>query len=101
MLSVKVGTKHQIVVPSEARAALGIEPGDRLDVVVQDGLIVLRPRPRRPSDRLRGLGAGKGWYGTDPVAYMRELRDSIDARMRDREELLAHAAGEPPADRAR
>ena len=101
MLSVKVSTKRQIVVPSEARAALGIEPGDRLDVVVQDGLILLRPRPRRPSDRLRGIGAGKSWYGTDPVEFMRELRDSIDARMRDREELLAHAAGEPPADRAR
>ncbi len=62
MLSVKVSTKHQIVVPSEARRELGIEAGDRLDVLVSGDSIVLRKRPARPSDRLRGLAAGKGWY---------------------------------------
>jgi len=58
MRSVKVSTKHQIVVPSQARRDLGIQPGDRLDVLVSGDLIVLRKRPARPSDRLRGLGAG-------------------------------------------
>jgi AbrB family looped-hinge helix DNA binding protein len=101
MLSVKVSTKHQIVVPSEARAALGIEPGDRLDVLVQDGLIVLRPRPRRPSDRLRGLWVGKPWATGDAVAYVRSLRDEVDARMAEREELVGHAARRPSTRRAR
>ena len=41
--------KHQIVVPSEVRRDLGIEAGDRLDVQVADGAIVLRRRPDRPS----------------------------------------------------
>ena len=79
MLSVKVSTKHQIVVPSEARARLGIGAGDRLEVVVTDDSIVLRKRPSRPSDRLRGLGAGI-WKGVDPVDYVRALRREWDDR---------------------
>ena len=90
MLSVKVSTKHQIVVPSAARRDLGIEAGDHLDVFVTDDAIVLRKRPARASDRLRGLAAGKGWYGPDPVTYVRRLRDETEARSREREELVAH-----------
>src|SRR6476646_9472403 len=89
MLSVKVSTKHQIAVPSEARRALGIEAGDRLDVSVVDDAIVLRKRPSRASDRLRGIGAGKGWYDPDPVTYVRRLRDETEARARERERLWA------------
>ena len=32
--SVKMSSKHQIVVPREAREALGLKPGDRLLVTV-------------------------------------------------------------------
>lgn len=78
MLSVKVSTKHQISVPSEARRKLGIEAGDRLTVEVRDDELVLRRRPARASDRLRGLG--KGMYG-DPDAYIRRLRDELDAQI--------------------
>lgn len=101
MLSVKVSTKHQIVVPSAARARLGIEAGDRLDVEFVDDAIVLRKRPARASDRLRGLGAGKGWYDPDPVTYVRRLRDETEVRAREREELWTRLrAGRPPDDRA-
>ncbi len=79
MLSVKVSTKHQIAVPSEARARLGIYAGDRLDVTVTDDAIVLTKRSSRPSDRLRGLGASI-WKGVDPVEYVRELRREWDDR---------------------
>jgi AbrB family looped-hinge helix DNA binding protein len=79
MLSVKVSTKHQIAVPSEARARLGIRAGDRLDVTVTDDSIVLKKRPGQPSDRLRGLGASI-WRGVDPVEYVRELRREWDDR---------------------
>ena len=72
MLSVKVSSKHQIAVPSEARKALGIKPGDRLSVVIRNDEIVLRPRPGSAIDRLRG--SGQGTYG-DPVAFVRALRD--------------------------
>jgi AbrB family looped-hinge helix DNA binding protein len=76
MLSVKVSAKHQIAVPSEARKALGIQAGDRLTVVIRRDEIALQPRPGNAVDRLRGLG--RGYYGDDPVAYVRALRDEWD-----------------------
>jgi AbrB family looped-hinge helix DNA binding protein len=79
MLSVKVSTKHQIVVPSEARRALGIRAGDRLSVEVTSDAIVLRPGAWRASHRLRGLGK-EAWQGIDPVAYVRQLRSEWDER---------------------
>ena len=80
VLSVKVSTKHQIVVPSAARRQLGIESGDRLDVELTDTAIVLRKAPARPADRLRGLGK-EIWAGIDPVEYVRELRREWDDRV--------------------
>ena len=77
MVSVKVSTKHQIAVPSEARRRLGIAAGDRLSVEVTEDAIILRRRPDRPSERLRGLGATI-WKDVDPVAYVRQLRDELE-----------------------
>jgi len=85
MLSVKVSTKYQIAVPSETRRALGIKAGDRLDVQVIGDTLVMRRSPDRPSDRLRGLG--RGMYGSDPVAFVRELRDETGTRSRERDAL--------------
>ncbi len=101
MLSVKVSTKHQIVVPSEVRSRLGIEAGDRLEVVVTGDTIVMRKRPPRASDRLRGLGAGKGWYEPDPDTYLRRLRDELEANLDEREKLVHRdAGGAPQPDRS-
>ena len=85
MLSVKISTKHQIVVPSAVRRELHLQPGDRLTVEVREGEIVLRPRPEKASERLRGLG--KGLYG-DPVEYVRRLRDEWEDRRRERDALV-------------
>jgi AbrB family looped-hinge helix DNA binding protein len=80
MLSVKVSTKHQIVVPSEARRSLDIRAGDRLSVEVTPEAIILRPRGRRACARLRGLGS-ELWQGVDPVEYVRQLRQEWDERI--------------------
>ena len=77
MQSAKVSTKHQITLPSEARRRVGIEPGDRLYVDVVDDALILRRRPSRPSDRLRGIGR-EVWRGVDAVEYVRELRDESE-----------------------
>jgi len=74
MLSVKVSSKHQISIPSEARRRLGIQAGDRLTVEVRENALVLQIRPAKPSERLRGLGS-EVWQGKDPVAHVRALRD--------------------------
>jgi len=91
MLSAKVSTKHQIAIPSEARHRLGIEAGDRLDVAVIDDAIVMRKRPSRPSDRLRGMARGRGWYAPDPATYLARLRDEWEERARARSERSGEA----------
>ncbi len=62
--TVKISSKHQIVVPREARDALGLGPGDRLLVNVRDdGVIEMRRRPEDPVAELEGLipsDAGNG-----------------------------------------
>lgn len=78
MLSVKVSSKHQVAVPSEARRALGIKAGDRLSVEVRRDVILLRPMLQTTAARLRGTG--RGIYGSDPVAYVRALRDEWEDR---------------------
>jgi AbrB family looped-hinge helix DNA binding protein len=100
MLSVKVSTKYQIAVPSEARRQLGIQAGDRLDVQIAGDAIVLRRSPERPSDRLRGLSAGRGWFDPDPVTFVRRLRDEWEDMASDRERRLdAGSDDAAPPDR--
>lgn len=88
MLSVKVSSKNQISLPSEARRRLDIHPGDRLAVDIRDDEIVLR-RPKKASQRLRGLGKGI-WEGVDPVEYVRALRDEWDREDHERDAPVDH-----------
>lgn len=53
--TVKMSTKHQIVVPREAREALGITPGTRLLVSVQNDVVELRVAPEDIAAQLEGL----------------------------------------------
>lgn len=54
--TVKLSSKHQIVVPREAREALGLRPGDRLVVSVRDdGVVEMRRRPEDPAAALEGI----------------------------------------------
>lgn len=77
MPSVKVSSKHQVSLPSDARRRLGIQAGDRLSVEVTSDALVLRVRPARPSERLRGLGSA-AWRGADPVDHVRAIREQAD-----------------------
>jgi len=53
--SVKMSSKHQIVVPREAREALGLRPGDRLLVTVMGDVIEMRAEPHDVVTELEGL----------------------------------------------
>ncbi len=60
-VSVKLSSKHQIVVPREAREALDLKPGDRLLVTVRDTSVI--ELEREPADlvaELEGLFASLG-----------------------------------------
>jgi len=45
-LTVKVSSRNQIALPSEASKELNIRSGDRLLVDVEDGVLVLVPQPQ-------------------------------------------------------
>ena len=87
MLSVKISTKHQIAVPSEARKKLGLKAGDRLDVEIEGDVIHLR-RHVPAGTRLLGIGAHL-YDGTDAAERIRALRDEWEARQLEREAQVA------------
>jgi AbrB family looped-hinge helix DNA binding protein len=55
---VTLSSKNQIVVPKEARKALGLKPGDRLTVVILDDRVVLHKKVKDPVAALRGSSRG-------------------------------------------
>ncbi len=95
MLSVKISTKHQIAVPSEARRKLGLVAGDRLDVEIDGDVIHLR-RHVPAGTRLLGIGA-RLHDGTDAAERIRAMRDEDDARLVKRRARLLLG---PPANGA-
>lgn len=55
-VTVKMSRKNQIVVPREARDALGLNAGDRLVVTARpDGVIEMERQPRDPVEELAGI----------------------------------------------
>jgi AbrB family looped-hinge helix DNA binding protein len=59
----KLSSKNQIVIPKEARQAMGVKGGDELLVVVKGNMTIVMPKPRRYAQALRGLT--KGTYRSD------------------------------------
>ena len=71
----KLNEKSQIVISKQMRQALGLKPGDQLAAVVESDRIILRPKPKNPVARLRGIGKG-GWGDRTKIdAYLDKLRD--------------------------
>ena len=81
MPSVKVSRKNQIAVPAAARHQLGIRPGDRLEVEVADGAIVLRPQLVTVVDELHNV-APELWSAANGAGYLRTLRGEWSHRER-------------------
>jgi AbrB family looped-hinge helix DNA binding protein len=73
MCEATLSSKNQIVVPREAREALGVKAGDKLIVVIKGGSVVILPKPRNPAASLQGLA--KGTYGRN---YLKKERASWD-----------------------
>ena len=55
VVSVKMSSKNQIVVPKAAREALDLKPGDRLAVTVDGGAVRMEKLPPGEEDHLRGM----------------------------------------------
>jgi AbrB family looped-hinge helix DNA binding protein len=73
--SVKVSSRYQIALPSDARKLLKIEAGDRLLVDVQDGMMILIPLPTNYVDALAGRHR-EIWANVDSEAYLHQEREA-------------------------
>jgi AbrB family looped-hinge helix DNA binding protein len=71
MTEITLSSKNQIVVPREARKALGLKPGDKLLVAVHAGRLIVMQKPRSHGKALQGIG--KGWF---PDGYLERERES-------------------------
>lgn len=72
MAIAKVDKRYRVVLPKKVRDALGLRPGDRLEVELVDGAIRMRPAESHTS-RLYGRDA-EVWRGVDAVEYIRNGR---------------------------
>ena len=73
MAHAKLSTKNQIVIPREAREALGVKPGDELLVVVRGDIVIVLQKPKSHSAAIRGLARG-----TYPKDHLKKERESWD-----------------------
>ena len=71
MAEATLSAKNQIVIPREAREALGLKPGDKVLVVVRSGKLLLLRKPKSYYAAIRGLA--RGAY---PVTYLQKERQS-------------------------
>jgi AbrB family looped-hinge helix DNA binding protein len=55
MAEVTISGKNQIVIPREAREALGVKAGDKLIVVVRGDRVVILQKPKSYHAAIRGL----------------------------------------------
>jgi AbrB family looped-hinge helix DNA binding protein len=73
MAEVTISTKNQIVIPREAREALGVKSGDRLLVVVRGNRVIVLQKPESHHAAIRGLAPGLYSRG-----YLQKERQSWD-----------------------
>ena len=71
---VKLSTKGQLVIPKAIRCSLGLQPGDRLQVQVVEGKIILEPAAAAsPIESLYGRYAGCDLIGELEREHRREI----------------------------
>ena len=68
-----LSSKNQIVVPKDARKALGVKSGDKLLIVVRDNCVLLLPKPKSYAKALQG-----SMRGVYPKDYLGKERASWD-----------------------
>jgi AbrB family looped-hinge helix DNA binding protein len=71
MTEATLSTKNQIVIPREAREALGLKPGDKILVVVRAGKVLVLQKPKSYHAAIRGL-ARRAY----PKSYLHKERKS-------------------------
>lgn len=70
-VEVTLAERGQIVIPKEARDALGLKPGMRLAVRVEDGRLWIEKRVRLDLDRWKGKAIDDGLTSEQALAELR------------------------------
>ena len=73
MAEATLSAKNQIVIPREAREALGLKHGDKVLVVVRGGRLLILKKPKSYCAAIRGL-ARRAY----PKTYLQKERQSWD-----------------------
>ena len=73
MAEATLSAKNQIVIPLEARKALGLRLGDKILVVVRGGRLLVLKKPKSYHAAIRGL-ARRAY----PKTYLQKERQSWD-----------------------
>jgi len=73
MTEATLSGKNQIVIPKEAREALGLKAGDKLLVVVRGDSVIVFQKPKSHRKAIQGLARG-----SYPSGYLRKERRSWD-----------------------
>ena len=68
-----LSAKNQIVIPREAREALGLKAGDKILILVRGTRVIVLQKPKSYRGALRGLA--QGLY---PDGYVEKERESWD-----------------------
>jgi AbrB family looped-hinge helix DNA binding protein len=71
MIEATLSSKNQIVIPREARQALGLKAGDKLLVVTRGSTVIMLQKPKAHQKAIRGLARG-----SYPKGYLRKERTS-------------------------
>ena len=72
--TVTLSSKFQIVIPREAREALGLSAGDELLVLSKPDRVVILPKPKKFAKHMAGLHR-ELWQGAE--AYLHDERDTL------------------------
>lgn len=70
---VTLSSKFQIVIPREAREAMGLSAGDELLVLSKPDRVVIVPKPRKFAKHMAGLHR-EIWQGAQ--SYLQDERES-------------------------
>jgi AbrB family looped-hinge helix DNA binding protein len=73
MTEATLSAKNQIVIPREAREALGLKAGDKVLVVVKGDRVIVLQKPKSHRRAIRGL-SGQPY----PEDYLKKERRSWD-----------------------
>lgn len=71
-----VTSKGQVTIPLEIRRRLGLEKGDSVDFIVEDGVTIIRPATASNNPFAAYAGVLGAFEGVDEVnSWLRDLRD--------------------------